>query len=115
MDASALKAVRSGNICGSPREGQYLSADISGRRIAFASHRGTSHAHLKKAMHALSHNVAAYMKLITHVLPLREAAAAIQGLSESTSHAVHGKDCIKLVIDMSSSALGSPERMSRHA
>ena len=100
IDAPALRAVRSANICGSPKEGSCFSWDIGGRHIAFSSHRGTSHAHLEKALHALSNDPASYMRLITHVLPLRESAGAIQGLSESKSHAVHGMDCIKLAIDM---------------
>ena len=103
VDAGALRAVRSANICGSPKEGRYVSWCISGRRIAFSSHRGTSHAHLQKAMQALSSHVASYMGLITHVLPLHEAAGAIQCLSESKSHVVHGIDCIKLVINMTGS------------
>lgn len=100
IDAAALRAVRSANICGSPKEGSYLSWDISGRRIAFSSHRGTSLAHLKQALYALSNDPVSYMRLITHVLPLCEAAGAIEGLSNSKSHFVHGMDCIKLAIDM---------------
>lgn len=100
IDAPALRAVRSANICGSPKEGSYLYWAVSSRRIAFSSHRGTSHAHLKKALQALSRDPASYRRLVTHILPLREAASAIQGLSESRSHLVHGVDCIKLAIDM---------------
>lgn len=100
VHSHALRTVRSANVCGSPKEGSYLSVDIGDRRIAFSSHRGTSHAHLKKALYALSHDMARYMRLITHVLPLHEAADAIQGLAESKSHAVHGMDCVKLAIDM---------------
>lgn len=105
IDTLALRGVRSANICGSPKEGRYLSSDISGHRIAFSSHRGTSHAHLKTALRALSSDTASYMRLITHVLPLHEAAGAIQGLSGSKSHVVHGMDCIKLAIDMAGSRL----------
>ena len=112
IDAPALRAVRSANICGSPKEGSYVSWDISGHRIALSSHRGTSHAHLKKALHALSGDPVSYMRLITHVLPLREAAGAIQGLSESKSHAVHGRDCIKLAIDMTEPAHVHTQGMS---
>lgn len=103
IDAGAVRAVRSTNICGSPREGKYVSGDISGRRIALTSHRGTSHAHLQTALRALGSDPGSYMRLITHVLPLREAAGAIQTLSESKSHFVHGMDCIKLVINMAGS------------
>ena len=100
VEASALTAIRSENICGLPEKGSYFFRDISGRRVAFSSHRGTSHAHLKKAAGALSRGTAAYMRLVTHVLPLQEAAGAIQSLSEAKSHFVHGTDCIKLVIDL---------------
>ncbi len=113
--APALREVRSGNVCGSPQEGRYLFADISGRRIAFTGHRGTAHAHLKKALRALNAAAASYMRLITHVLPLCEAAEAIQNLSESKRHGAHGLDCIKLVVEMSGGALpGHPHRMSGH-
>ena len=105
IDAAALRTVRSANICGSPREGSYLYWDISGRRLAFSSHRGTSHAHLKKALQTLISDPASYRRLITHVLPLREAASAIQRLSESKGHLVQGVDCIKLAVDMTESAL----------
>ena len=105
INAPALRAVRSANICGSPKEGRYLFCDIVGDRIAFSSHRGTSHAHLKKAMDALSMNGAPYMRLITHIVPLREAAGAIQGLAESKSHFIDDKDCIKLAVDLTSSPL----------
>ena len=114
IDAPALRAIRSANICGSPKEGSYLFGEVCGRRIAFSSHRGTSHAHLEKALHALSTDATSYTRLITHVLPLRDAASAIQGLSESKSHFVHGVDCIKLAIDMTRSRLQDhPEWMNR--
>jgi 2-epi-valiolone-7-phosphate 1-reductase len=102
IDASALRAVRSANICGLPKEGSYRFWNIPGRRIAFSSHRGTSHAHLRKAMQALSSEAASYIGLITHVLPLREAAGAIECLAQSTSHVIQSTDCIKLVINMTS-------------
>ena len=116
IDAAALRAIRSANICGSPEEGSYLSWDIAGRRIAFSSHRGTSHGHLKKALHELSSDPESYMRLITHVLPLHEAAGAIQSLSNSKSHFVHGTDCIKLAIDMTEpSPQVRTQGMSRYA
>jgi 2-epi-valiolone-7-phosphate 1-reductase len=109
-----LRAVRSANVCGSPQEGRYLFADIAGRRIAFTGHRGTGHTHLKKALHALSGARVSYRRLITHVLPLREAADAIQELSESNSHVIHGMDCIKLAVDMTiPSILDRPDEVGR--
>ena len=104
VSASALRKVRAENVCGLPPQGRYWDAMIAGRQVAFTGHRGTSHAHLRQAMSALRRNEAAYTRMITHVLPLDEAADAIQTLSESRSHAVLGRDCIKLAIDMSGSA-----------
>ena len=113
--APAVRAVRSANVCGSPREGKYLFADISGRRIAFTGHRGTAHSHLEKALRALSGDVASYMRLITHVLPLRQAAEAIQRLSESKHHGADGLDCIKLVVEMTGAPLPAPpHRVNGH-
>lgn len=103
VSASALRRVRSENVCGLPPEGRYLDAVIAGRRVAFTGHRGTSHAHLRQAMRTLRSDEAAYTRMITHVLPLDDAANAIQTLSESRSHTVLGRDCIKLAIDMSES------------
>ena len=115
IDPPTLRATRSANVCGSPKGGRYLLADISGRRLAFTGHRGTSHTHLEKALHALRGNAASYMRLITHVLSLHEAAAAIQRLAESESHTVHGLDCIKVAIDMSKRPLpGPPEERACH-
>lgn len=116
MLTPALRAARSANVCGSPKEGRYLFADISGRRIAFTGHRGTSHAHLEKALHSLNGAVASYRRLITHILPLREAAKAIQTLSESNSHRLQGQDCIKLAIDMTYPSLPEdrPDEVNRH-
>jgi len=88
--------VRSANVCGSPKEGKYLFEE----GIAFTGHRGTAHAHLEKALRALSAAPAAYMRLITHVLPLREAAVAIQKLSESRHDSPDGLDCIKLIVEI---------------
>ena len=109
----ALRAVRAANICGSPKEGRYLFADILGRRIALTGHRGTSQAHLRMALAALSRDATSYTRLITHVLPLREAAEAIQRLAESKRHCVNGQDCIKLAIDMTSRS-PSPGEMQGH-
>lgn len=103
VSASALRLVRSENVCGLPSEGKYLDTVMGGRRIAFTGHRGTSYAHLRQAINVLCRNVPAYSRMITHVLPLRESASAIQSLSESRSHTVLGRDCIKLAIDMSGS------------
>ena len=100
IDVDAVRTVRSANICGCPKEGRYVFGSIRGRRISFTSHRGTSHSHLQKSLRALSQDTASYMKLITHVLPLHEAAGAIQKLSGSKSHCIHDMDCIKLVINM---------------
>ena len=111
--APALRAVRSANVCGSPQEGRYLFADISGRRIGFTGHRGTAHAHLKRALRALSGAVGSYMRVITHVLPLREAAEAIQRLSESKRDGTRGLDCIKLIIEMTGAHVtGGPHRIN---
>ena len=103
--ASGLRAVRSANVCGALQEGKYLFADISGRRIAFTGHRGTAHAHLKRALRVLSCDGDSYARLITHVLPLREAAEAIQRLSESKRHTADGLDCIKLIVAMTGAPL----------
>ncbi len=93
-----------------------MFADISGRRIALTGHRGTAHAHLKRALRALRGDVASYMRLITHVSPLQEAAEAIQRLSESKRHGVDNLDCVKLVVAMTGASLSEhPHRMSRHA
>ena len=100
IDVSALRAVRAANINGVPREGAYVTGDIAGRCLAFTSHRGTSHAHLKCALNVLQGDALKYERLITHVLPLRGAASAIQGLSESRSRRLASSDCIKAVIDM---------------
>ena len=113
--ASAVRAVRSANVCGLPRGGRYLFADISGRRIAFTGHRGTAHSHLKKALRALSGDVDSYIRLITHVLPLRQAAEAIQRLSESKHQGADGLDCIKLVVEMTGTPLPDrPHRVNSH-
>lgn len=103
VSAYALRTIRAANVCGIPREGAYLDTAISGRRIAFASHRGTSHAHLQKSVYALSHDVSAYTRIITHVMSLPEAAGAIQALSQSRNHTILGRDCIKLALDMTGS------------
>lgn len=103
VDVSTLRCVRAENVCGSPKQGRYLHVRVSGRQIAFTGHRGTSHSHLRTALRSLASNAASYTPLVTHVLPLREAAETIQHLSESNHRFVQGRDCVKLVIDMESS------------
>lgn len=117
IDASALSRVRGENICGAPRGGRYLDAHVLDRRISFTGHRGTSHTHLERALRSLADNAVAYMKLMTHILPLRIAGEAVQRLSETQSHLVQGRDCIKLIIDMTKAAQSAhhPLELSRHA
>lgn len=109
ISAEALRSVRAANICGVPSGGNYVFAEVSGRRIAFTSHRGTSRTHLDLAMQVLQRETEAYTPLITHVLSLRDATEAVQTLARSRSAFIAGKDCIKAVID-----LASPSYPSHH-
>lgn len=101
LDAEALAAVRAANVCGHPREGAYLHIEVEGRRLALTGHRGTSNGHLRRAMRELRLQPA-YASLITHVLSLADAAAGVQKLSQSGERSLHGRDCIKAVIDLTS-------------
>jgi 2-epi-valiolone-7-phosphate 1-reductase len=100
ISAQALKAVRAANICGVPEEGAYVHAEISGRRISFTSHRGTSRNHLTLSMRELKRNAQRYTALITHILTMEEAVGTIQTLSNSRSTSINGRDCIKAVVDL---------------
>lgn len=100
ITAQALRTVRAANICGDPHEGAYVHSEISGRRISFASHRGTSRSHLVLAMQTLRRNAPRYCALVTHVLSLADAANAIPMLSDSRGAPIGGRDCIKAVVDM---------------
>lgn len=100
LHAQSIRAVRAANVCGVPSEGNYLYADVSNRRIALTGHRGTSAAHLNRAMHELRSRAATYGKLITHVLSLHTAAAAIEILANSGERWLDGRDCVKAVIDL---------------
>jgi 2-epi-valiolone-7-phosphate 1-reductase len=100
LGTESLRTVRAANVCGIPREGAYLHTEVSSRRIAVTGHRGTSADHLKKAMRELGSRATSYSKVITHVLSLRGAAAAIPVLANSGTRALDGRDCIKAVIDL---------------
>jgi threonine dehydrogenase-like Zn-dependent dehydrogenase len=100
LDTESIRAVRGANVCGIPPEGAYLHADLPGRRITFTGHRGTSAGHLHQALRELQSRTAAYGKVITHVLSLSSAAAAIQTLANSRERTLDGRDCIKAVIDL---------------
>lgn len=104
ISAQALRTVRAANICGNPPEGAYITAEVGGRRIVFTSHRGTSWAHLSRAMEALSSSTSRYSALITHILTLQDAAKAIRTLAGERGALVEGRDCIKAVVDMARSA-----------
>jgi 2-epi-valiolone-7-phosphate 1-reductase len=95
-----LRAVRAANICGLPQDGAYLFAKVGNRRMAFTGHRGTSADHLFRAMAELRSHESLYRRLVTHILPLKDAAQAIQTLACSNERSLHGHDCIKAVIDM---------------
>lgn len=100
ITAAALREVRAANICGVPEEGAYVKADISGRAIAFTSHRGTSRTHLSQAMHMLNSTQQRYTRLITHVVSLQQAAGVIETLSRTRKASIDGRDCIKAVVDL---------------
>jgi threonine dehydrogenase-like Zn-dependent dehydrogenase len=97
----AIRTVRAANACGVPSDGEYVAAEISGRRIAFTGHRGTSGAHLLRATQLLQSSTSPYSRLITHVLSLRNAAGAIETLAGSQRRTLFGHDCIKAVINLS--------------
>ena len=99
IDTDALRAVRAANVCGLPQNGVYLHVDVRGQRIALTGHRGTSANHLRRAMHELRSDFC-YPRLITHVLSLNDAAAAVQELASSQRRSLYGRDCIKAVIDL---------------
>ena len=99
LSANAIRAVRAANVCGLPGDGEYLKADLRGRRIACTGHRGTSREHLLQAIRVLSQH-RRYESVITHRLSLHEAASAIQTLAMSHDRTLEGRDCIKAVIDM---------------
>ena len=96
----AVRGVRAANVCGLPKEGAYLHATAGGRSICITGHRGTSTGHLTRALYELKTRGPLYAKLITHVLPLSEAANAIQTLAHSAERFLAGRDCIKAVIDL---------------
>ena len=100
ISSQALKTVRAANICGVPAEGSYIHSEISGRRISFTSHRGTSRDHLKSAMRVLRGNARRYTALITHILSIEEAVDTIKALSRSRGVPIDGRDCIKAVVDL---------------
>jgi threonine dehydrogenase-like Zn-dependent dehydrogenase len=108
VTTEALRRVRATNVCGMPDRGEYLTADISGRRLTFTGLRGTSGSHLRRAMAVLRNAPSQYTSLITHVLPLQEAAEPIQALSALRSVSIDGRDCIKAVVDLTC----SPQRHS---
>ena len=101
VDTVLLRAVRAENVNGVPLEGRYLVTEGSGLRVALTGHRGTSAEHLRGALRELRCHSAAYARLITHVMSLHAAGQAIQRLSESPTRTLGGRECIKLVIDMS--------------
>jgi threonine dehydrogenase-like Zn-dependent dehydrogenase len=98
--ARALRNVRAANVCGLPEDGRYLVENLAGRCLNFTGHRGTSRAHLTRAMQALTLRPDLYSRLITHVLSIEEAASAIETLARSHERRLKGLDCIKAVIDM---------------
>jgi 2-epi-valiolone-7-phosphate 1-reductase len=100
ISAGDLRSIRAANICGVPAEGAYVFADVSGRRMAFTSHRGTSRNHLSLAMKTLRASASNYTALITHMLSLQEAAEALEMLAGTRSALLGGRDCIKAVIDL---------------
>lgn len=110
--AESLKTIRAANICGIPQEGAYIHAEVQGRHIAFASHRGTSRAHMTQAMRTLRRNAQRYTALITHVLSIEEAAEAIEKLAGSRSATIDGRDCIKAVVDLTRTATTSENATS---
>jgi 2-epi-valiolone-7-phosphate 1-reductase len=112
--AEAIRAVRAANICGNPAPGVYGAAEVDGRRVLFTGHRGTSREHLMAAMRVLRSDSSRYRKLVTHVLPLTDAAMAIQALADSRRTAISSRDCIKAVVDLRPLAAGccSPESWS---
>jgi threonine dehydrogenase-like Zn-dependent dehydrogenase len=100
ISAGALRAIRAANICGVPENGAYVVAEISGRQIAFTSHRGTNRRHLSRAMQVLRSKAQPYAALITHLLSLQEAADAITALAGARGTLIDGRDCIKAVVDL---------------
>lgn len=103
-----LRTTRATNVCGIPHEGHYATATVSGRRLRFTGHRGTSARHLTIAQRALCADLARYTKIITHTLTLHDAARAVQALAHSSQRALDGRDCIKAVIDIAGSSVSDP-------
>jgi len=100
ITAEAIRAVRASNVCGMPPEGNYVTAEIAGRRIVFTGHRGTSREHFVQAMRVLRSRTSRYTAMITHILPLEDAAEAIGRLAHTRGVSIDGKDCIKAVVDL---------------
>jgi threonine dehydrogenase-like Zn-dependent dehydrogenase len=110
LDTEGIRAVRAGNVCGIPHEGNYMHAAVSKRRIAITGHRGTSVDHLNRALCELRSRASAYRKLITHVFSLKTAAAAIQRLAHSGERSLDARDCVKAIIDLTTPQDGTGPR-----
>jgi threonine dehydrogenase-like Zn-dependent dehydrogenase len=114
ITTQALRAVRAANVSGVPQEGEYCVVAFEGRRIAVTGHRGAATQHLMSAMHELEAPSSPYAKIVTHIVPLREAASALETLARrgtpppgsrfvaggTGGGLLQGRDCIKAVIDM---------------
>jgi threonine dehydrogenase-like Zn-dependent dehydrogenase len=105
-----VREARAANVCGAtkgrrPHE-RYMAHDA--KPVWLTGHRGTSAAHLAHAISLLGAQPDYYGRLITHIVPLEDAAATLTALSRAgidRPRASAAADCVKVVVDVSDSIL----------
>ncbi|MBS0969453.1 alcohol dehydrogenase [Chimaeribacter arupi] len=97
-----LASIRAANCGGAPNPGVSFTVQTStGKSVQLTGHRGVAHRHLRHAAAELARHPLRYSDLVTHVLPMNDAAAVMNQLAGSRERLVAGRRLIKLAVHIS--------------
>jgi len=98
-DVADLAAVRALNCGGFPEQGAFVHTRDRWRRprVLFG-HRGVATCHLVDSCRWLARQPELFMPLVTHQVPLEEAAALMQQIANSHDRLLHGRRFVKVAI-----------------
>ena len=97
-----LSLIRAANCGGSPDPGVCFTVKTSmGKSVRLTGHRGVAHRHLRSAAAELAKHPQRYCDLVTHVLPMNDAAAVMNQLAISRERLIAGRRLIKLAVHIS--------------
>ena len=103
-----LPALRAANRGGVPRPARVAEVTtVEGRRLHAFGHRGVGNRHLAEAVAELVRAPDRYRDLITHVMDLPEARAAMSALSGSPGRVIDGRRLIKLAVRIGTGSGGT--------